>query len=620
MEVEDITKKLLVITLLLIVTLVLGYPLVCKGYLNGADLRIHLLWTQQFLRSLHSGYLYPQWVNDINLGCGDPSFIFYPPLTFFIAGLLNLFIKEVMVLLSISVLLGLFLSGVTMYVFCRVLLEKIPALLASVAYMALPYHLFDLYARSALAEHWAFVWLPMICFFAVNIRKKPVVHSMGLSVAYGALVVTHLPTALLFSLFLSLFFLFLFLEDRNKKFFLFRIGAIGFGLGFSSLYLIPALFEQKFVNIVDIHWHWYAFDNFLFSKHPIDVMGNEMLSRMALGTLWLSFGSVIAWVLQRSKSKERLLSIELFFAIAGVLSFLVMLSVSKPFWEIFFLIKWAQFPWRFLSISTLCASICLGFTFERLIKADLSSPRGVSVVIGTFLLGLIVLNGWYSFRIVHSFEHFSFDEINLLGKKNWSIRADLEYGVMAKNYQLYYKDNYGLRGMTEYKPLWSLKRSLPAGPPQERTSHYERYGSYIVCPPSESLHSTGTTDREVVMPYEMLEKDIVLEEGKGEIRIVKWEPEERVLEGLIRKQAKILVKTFYYPRWHAYLNGRYASIEPHAHTGLIEIDVPEGRHIIELRFEASRYRRIGILLSVISFGTGLVILGGKRCLVRLRRR
>jgi hypothetical protein len=46
--------------------------------------------------------------------------------------------------------------------------------------MALPYHLADLYIRSALAEFWAFMWLPVVCFFLEKVRERAVPYSVGL--------------------------------------------------------------------------------------------------------------------------------------------------------------------------------------------------------------------------------------------------------------------------------------------------------------------------------------------------------------------------------------------------------------------------------------------------------
>ena len=83
-------------------------------------------------------------------------------------------------------------------------LARFPALLSALSYMALPYHLIDIYQRSALAESWAFTFIPLICFFTVKIRRKALPHLVGLSLSYAGLILTHLPTAFLFTFFFTL--------------------------------------------------------------------------------------------------------------------------------------------------------------------------------------------------------------------------------------------------------------------------------------------------------------------------------------------------------------------------------------------------------------------------------
>jgi len=219
---DKILKDFLVLALLFVTTLVLCSPLVFEGYLTGHD-KSNLLWAQQFLKSQTTGIFYPQWVADANLGCGSATFIFYPPFIFFIYSLINFFVKEVLAILSTSVFLGMFTSGITMYIFSRIYMARFNALLSSVLYMAMPYHLIDLYTRMALAEFWAFPWIPLICFFTVKIRERKILYLIGLSISYSGLILTHPPTTLLFTPFLILFFIFLFYKEGNRKFFLYRL-------------------------------------------------------------------------------------------------------------------------------------------------------------------------------------------------------------------------------------------------------------------------------------------------------------------------------------------------------------------------------------------------------------
>ncbi|MGD0885250.1 MAG: hypothetical protein ABSA46_10355 [Thermodesulfovibrionales bacterium] len=116
---NTLLKESYIISFLGAGALILCYPLAFKGYLWGHDIEAHFFWAQQFLNSLRCGHLYPQWVPQLNFGCGNATFIFYPPFTFFIYAGIGLFTKDILTILSISVFLGILTSGLTMYLFCR---------------------------------------------------------------------------------------------------------------------------------------------------------------------------------------------------------------------------------------------------------------------------------------------------------------------------------------------------------------------------------------------------------------------------------------------------------------------------------------------------------------------
>src|SRR5258707_604381 len=63
--------------------------------------------------------------------------------------------------------LACFLSGLTMYRFGKRFFSPRVSLFVGVLYLLLPYHVSDLYERSALSEFWAFAWIPIVldaCF------------------------------------------------------------------------------------------------------------------------------------------------------------------------------------------------------------------------------------------------------------------------------------------------------------------------------------------------------------------------------------------------------------------------------------------------------------------------
>lgn len=48
----------------------------------------HAMWYTHFSEQLFSGDLYPRWLVNMNAGLGSPVFFFYPPVPFFLTGVL----------------------------------------------------------------------------------------------------------------------------------------------------------------------------------------------------------------------------------------------------------------------------------------------------------------------------------------------------------------------------------------------------------------------------------------------------------------------------------------------------------------------------------------------------
>jgi hypothetical protein len=74
--------------------------------------------------------------------------------------------------------------------------------------------------------------------------------------------------------------------------------------------------------------------------------------------------------------------------------------------------------------------------------------------------------------------------------------------------------------------------------------------------------------------------------------------------------------TFYFPGWHAYVDGREVPIDVSAPDGFITFWVPSGEHEVLVQFEDTPPRRLGYLLS----GLSLAALGAVVISLRVHRR
>ena len=196
---------------------------------------IDWVWLDQFARQLGNGDLYPRWLNQSHGGLGSPVFYYYPPLAFY-AG--SAFILAG--LPTYSGLLGAFgfgfaLSGVGMYFYLKDDAHR--PMLGALLFMVAPYHLLNFYSRGAVAE---FVGTGFIPFVALGLQR--VRDGKGIAVlafSYAALILTHLPLAVIVSFFFVGPYI---LWHRAWR----ALPGVAIGAGIAACYWLPALLLEPF--------------------------------------------------------------------------------------------------------------------------------------------------------------------------------------------------------------------------------------------------------------------------------------------------------------------------------------------------------------------------------------
>lgn len=220
--------------------LVLMIPAVLRPPMTHDSFWITWVWADQFTGELARGNLYPRWLPRSHGGLGSPVFYYYPPLAFYVTGLLGLVGLSTYASILGAFFVGLAGSGLAMHAWLKDS-AKVP-LFGALLFMAAPYHLLDFYSRGALAEFLAIALLPMI---ALGLRRAAEGRLVLCACAYAALIMTHLPLALL----ASIFFIgpYALLLSRGAPSRLSRIGIpLAAGLAASAIYLLPAFALDPF--------------------------------------------------------------------------------------------------------------------------------------------------------------------------------------------------------------------------------------------------------------------------------------------------------------------------------------------------------------------------------------
>jgi hypothetical protein len=436
------TDSYLWLTLLLSLPII--GPLLQPGYFWGAhDARHSVYFLYEFDQAIQDGVWYPRWAPDFAFGYGYPFFNIYGPLSSYLGEIFHLagldFVNAVKVVFGLSALL----SALTMYLFVRRLLGPAPGLIAALTYVYIPYHLFDLYVRAALAESVGFVFVPLTLWgFYESVTHPRLTALLWAALAYAGLMFTSNLLALLFTPILGLYVAYILLMNQriaNGESPHFstqppfgspfasrlRLHALRFirsslppafvlllGLGLSAIFWLPAFLEYRYVRVDQWVGGRFAFgDDFveffqLFSPRwgfgasipgPDDQAGFQIgLAATILFILSFLIVPKLTYLVVRR-------TLYFFQGITLIILFLT-IPISYPLWTILPLSTFAQFPWRLLVVVAPFISVVAGAivaednsqqsTINAQLSTAKSSPTPYSLLPTTLLSCLILLSSY----------------------------------------------------------------------------------------------------------------------------------------------------------------------------------------------------------------------------------
>jgi hypothetical protein len=335
-------------------------PFFFRGTPSGHDVEFHLYSWLEVLSQWKHGIIYPRWAALANFGYGEPRFIFYPPLSWTLGAALTAIFPWPLVA-SIYIWIVLAAAGVSMFLLARQWLDRRDATFAAVLYAVNPYHLVIVYWRSAFAELLASSLLPLLLLLLLRTedmenKDRRVTIPLALLLACAWLI--NAPAAVMIHYSLALLLLVIAWQRRSPRVLLTGAVAVILSAALAAFYLLPAVYEQKWVDMAQaVSPGVRPPDNFLF-VHTVDAdhdAFNRVISWIAIAEIILTLAA--AWFARSWASRNRLTWYLLltWTAVCAVL----MLKVSGPLWNILPELRFTQFPWRLL--------LCVGIPFSLLI-------------------------------------------------------------------------------------------------------------------------------------------------------------------------------------------------------------------------------------------------------------
>lgn len=405
-------KAHLPIIILFALSILIVWPLFQPGYFPHHD-DLHVIRIFEMRRCFEDFQLPCRWGSDMGYGYGFPIFNFYSNFPYYIGGVISYLLGYIGAA-KVIFFLPLVLSGVFMYLLGKELYGKAGGFIAGVLYLYAPYRAVDSYVRGAVAESFALMLAPLVFYFGWRlVMNGGRANFYGAVLSLAALFTTHNIMTLFFT---PVYLVFLVLSLYINKFNNLKLAVLSFimGIGVSSYFLIPAFIEKSLVQVetlkmlgFEFRAHFATVDQ-IFNRmwgYGASVYGNEDGMSFQIGwphwqiaTLATIFALLI---LIASLFKKRLkfmffifdkkhlseILITLFFFAVFIFSIFMMHNKSGFVWELSDTLQFAQFPWRFLSLSIFTASILGGF-FVSAIKLGWQKYLIIPILILTAYLNV----------------------------------------------------------------------------------------------------------------------------------------------------------------------------------------------------------------------------------------
>ncbi len=556
------TKAKLFIPSLIIAMLVIGALVVApyffshSAFIDGKkeyqlilthDLTNHFFFMDQFQQGVRSGALYPRWFAEANNGYGIAVMNYYPPGFYYVTTAANAIFNDWHTTLFVLMALMTAAAGWAMYFLARTFFSRPASLAAALVYMLLPYHLLDLYWRGAMPEIFGFIFLPLIFYFAYQAGSAGGLRHIA---GLGVLYGLYLLTHFPVGIMFSyaLAFYVAVWALRAKDWRIIPRVAAGMGIGL-AISAIYWLPAALEMNLV------YEYTQEIFPYHLSYIQGTpnadpfnqHIVAALKLNALLL----IVAWLIYRRSPQ------------VPAVDFVNDATINARRLQISL--------WILVGGASLFMTTAFSYDIGRwLPKIELTVPPFRWLAIGTLFGALLVGAGVERLRRSEGFSP----------RQLWALRLALGL-VVALN-------------------LWVSFSGALGG----------ALNNGVFSPPRSYVESS-MTPRDATHPEQLPDTArVVFEPPGGTSNIITWLPQYREIRVQAEQPSRVRLKTYNFPGWTARVDGVRVPLASDA-DGIQVVDVPAGAHTIDVRFQNTAPRLIGILITLCGFlaAFGLTLAG-----------
>lgn len=352
------------ILVVIALALATAWPIFMPGYFSHHD-DLQVIRIFEMRKCFADGQIPCRWVPDMGYGNGFPLFNYYSATPYYLGAFLSYilgYIGSAKVLFFIPILVG----GLGMYLLAKELFGKTPGLVPAALYIFLPYRALDTYVRGAVAESFALAIVPFIFYFVLKLAKSPSLWNfLGLTLSLFTLLTSHNIMSIFFIPILMIWAGYWLIINKFNNFKQVILAFI-LAFGLSAFFIIPAYFEKDLVQVdtltishLDYRVHFVAIKQLLerFWSYGASVQGSNDGISFQIG--WPHVVLVTSAILFLRNP------IAIFLFVIFAVSVFMTHNKSAFIWEAVPILKYVQFPWRFLAVVGFSASLIGGFFAKK---------------------------------------------------------------------------------------------------------------------------------------------------------------------------------------------------------------------------------------------------------------
>lgn len=427
------------------VTVLTCVPLLMNsGGAQGADWRFHLSRIEGIAQALREGQFPVRVYSQAKDGYGYAPSLFYGELFLYFPAVLRLLGMSVQgAYRTYAIAVQALTAGISFFSFRQMFRHNKTALVGSILYMLAPYHIYNIYWRTAVGEYTALAFLPLIpaALSLLYAQQKPDRHTARVAcaelvVSFGALVQTHIISLELATLSTAVFCLYHFRRTFTKRVLGVWTAAAGLVVLLNLWFLVPFLTlmlgggynnmygGESFAGGLSVQKNGLWLSELLSWREDHNSIGVVLVAGLvAFVWCWLTRGPAMP-------QRERKIG-----AWAAVLGTLACWMCTNTFpWGILGslpvvgrLLLAIQFPWRYFSLATLLLVLVSVCAVSALRRGRYAQPVAV-LLLSASLLGVAIFYHSYLPTVDTSY----------LGDRAQMIYTDYKISNMAWYYDSLY--------------------------------------------------------------------------------------------------------------------------------------------------------------------------------------